>query len=53
MRTVFGWTFTVNSQTHKDVYLLHPVTQNIVSKTFCVVQRIAQDAQKLRNLENL
>ena len=53
MRTVFGWTFTINSQTHKDVYPLHPVTQNIVIKTFCVAQRIAQDAKKLRNLENL
>ena len=48
MRTVFGWTFTVNSQTHKDVYLLHPVTQNIVSKTFCVAQRIAQEVKEFR-----
>ena len=32
-RTVFGWTFTINPQTLKDVYLLHPVNQAIVNET--------------------
>ena len=30
---VIGWSFTINPQTHKDVYLLHLVTQNIVNET--------------------
>ena len=27
------WTFTINLQTLKDVYLLHPVTQTILNET--------------------
>ena len=29
---MFGWTFTINPQTLKDVYFLHPVNQTIVNK---------------------
>ena len=56
---LFRWTFTINPQTHKDVYLLHPVTQTIVKKNipFCLARRTSaiaeKNAEKLRNLENL
>ena len=36
---VFGWTFTINPQTPKDLYLLHPVTQAIVNEKYELLQK--------------
>ena len=32
MKTVFGWTFTMNPQTPEGICLLHAVTQTIVNE---------------------
>ena len=36
---VFGWTFTINPQTPKDLYLLHLVTQTIVNEKYELLQK--------------
>ena len=57
---VIGWSFTINPQTHKDVYLLHLVTQNIVNETSILFStkdlyyfQQKKNTEKLRNLEKL